>query len=100
MKKTTKEGQICKYCIVKRKGHVEEFDEKKVYGSTYAACLNTQLKHTESEKIAEKVSREVKVWAKGKKTIGSTQIFKKIVSVIKKHDKNVAFMYETHRDIS
>jgi len=100
MKKTEKEGQKCKYCIVKRKGHTEEFDERKVYGSAYAACLNTQLKHTESEKIAEKVSKEIKAWARKKKIIGSTQIFKKTVSVLKKYDKNAAFMYETHRDIS
>lgn len=89
-----------KNCIVKRKGHEEEFDEKKVYGSTYAACLNTQLKHTESEKIAAKVAKEIKAWTKTKKTVNSTQIFKQTISVIKKHNKDAAFMYETHRDIS
>jgi len=96
----TKEGQKCKYCIVKRKGHSEEFDERKIYGSTYAACLNTQLKHTESEKIAEKVSKEIKVWAKKRKTVDSSDLFKKTIAALKKHNKDAAFMYETHRDIS
>ena len=100
LKKAAKEGQICKYCIVKRKGHMEEFDEKKVYGSTYAACLNTQLKHTESEKIAEKVSREVKAWARKRKYADSSEIFKKVIATMKRHNKDAAFMYETHRDIS
>jgi len=89
-----------KNCIVKRRGHEEEFDEKKVYGSTYAACLNTQLKHKESEKIAAKVAKEIKIWAKSTKTVNSTQIFNKIIGVLKKYNKDAAFMYATHRDIS
>jgi len=96
----TKEGQICKHCIVKRKGHAEEFDEKKVYASCYAACLNTQIKEEEAEKISEKVCKEIKTWAKKKKTVSSDEIFKQIIAAIKKHNKDVAFMYETHRDIS
>ena len=96
----TKEGQICKYCIVKRKGHTEEFDERKVYASCYAACLNTQLKEEVSEKISEKVCKEIKIWTKKKKTVSSDEIFKKVIVAIKKHNKDVAFMYETHRDIS
>ena len=95
-----KENQLCKYCVVKRREHVEEFDERKVYASCYAACLNTQLKPRESEKISEKVSKEIKVWAKTRKSVDSSDIFKKIISAMKKHNKNAAFMYETHRDIS
>lgn len=96
----TKEGQICKYCIVKRKGHTEEFDERKVYASCYAACLNTQLKEEVSEKISEKVCKEIKTWTKKKKTVSSDEIFKKVIVAIRKYNKDAAFMYETHRDIS
>ena len=98
--KKTKEGKICKYCIVKRKGHAEEFDERKVYASCYAACLNAQIEHTKAEKICEKVSRELKAWAIKKKYADSKEIFKKVTAAMKRHDKNAAFMYETHRDIS
>ena len=58
LSKNKKEGQICKYCIVKRRGHVEEFDERKVYGSCYAACLSSHVPHIEAEKVCEKVSKE------------------------------------------
>ena len=95
----TKE-KIYKYGTVKRRGHQEEFDERKIYASCYAACLNTQIKHTQAEKICEKVSKEVKAWAKKKKIVDSSDIFKKMITAMKKHDKNAAFMYETHRDIS
>ena len=100
MKQKIIEGAKCKYCIVKRRGHAEEFDEKKVYASCYAACLNTQIKHVEAEKICEKVSKEIKTWARKRKYADSSEIFKKVIAALKKHNKDAAFMYETHRDIS
>ena len=100
MAEKIKEGAKCRYCIVKRKGHAEEFDERKVYASCYAACLSSHVQHTEAEKICEKVSKEVKAWARKKRSMSSNEIFKRITAAIKKHNKDAAFMYETHRDIS
>jgi transcriptional regulator NrdR family protein len=100
MKKSKKDGKVCKYCIVKRKRHTEEFDERKVYASCYAAFLNAQVEHTKAEKMCEKVSKEIKAWARKRKYADSSDIFKKVIAEMKKHDKNAAFMYETHRDIS
>jgi transcriptional regulator NrdR family protein len=99
MPKKTK-GKVCKYCIVKRRGHEEEFDEKKVYASCYAACLSAHIEHMKSEKICDKVAKEIKAWARKKRAIDSTEIFKKTIATINKHDKNAAFMYKTHRDIA
>ena len=100
MKEKIIEGAKCKYCIVKRKGHAEEFDERKVYASCYAACLSSHIEHTVAEKICEKVSKEIKTWARKKKTVDSSAIFNKVIAAMKKHNKDAAFMYETHRDIS
>ena len=100
MTKKIIEGAKCKYCIVKRKGHSEEFDERKVYASCYAACLSSHVPHIDAEKICEKVAREIKFWARKKKAVKSEDIFKKVIAAIKKHNKDAAFMYETHRDIS
>jgi len=94
------EGQTCKYCIVKRKGHTEEFDERKVYASCYAACLSSHVEHVEAEKICEKVAKEIKTWTRKKKSVDSSEIFRKVTDAMKKHNKDAAFMYETHRDIS
>jgi len=44
--------------IVKRRGHKEEYDERKVYASAYAACLNVHLGEIEAEEIATKVKRK------------------------------------------
>ena len=100
MTKKFVEGAKCKYCIVKRKGHSEEFDERKVYASCYAACLSSHVSHVEAEKICEKVAKEVKIWARKKKMVKSDDIFKNVIAAIKKHNEDAAFMYETHRDIS
>jgi transcriptional regulator NrdR family protein len=86
--------------IVKRKGNKERFDERKVYASCYAACLSTHMQHQEAEKICRKVTSEVKKWITKKKVVTSHQIFLQVASTIKKHHKNAAFMYATHRDIS
>ena len=94
------EGAKCKYCIVKRKGHTEEFDERKVYASCYAACLSSHVPHMHAEKICEKVAKEVKAWARKKKMVSSDDIFRKVTAAIKKHNEDAAFMYETHRDIA
>ena len=90
----------CKICIVKRAGHVEEFDERKIYASCYASCLNAHIPKEIAESICEKVSAAVKTWAKKKKKVTSHLIFKQVVMAIRKHNKDAAFMYETHRDIS
>ena len=86
--------------IVKRKGHAEHFDERKVYGSAYAACLSAQIPHMEAEKIASGVCRSIKKWIAKKKVVTSNQIFSEITSHLKKYSRATAFMYETHRDIS
>ena len=89
-----------KHHIVKRQGHKEPYDERKVYGSCYAACVGTHLTKAEAEKICTIVTREVTKWVKKQKEITSDDIFKKTAETIKLMNEDVAFMYATHRDIS
>lgn len=86
--------------VVKRKGHSELFDERKVYASSYAACLNVHLEEKICESIANSVSTVVGKWVKKKKQVDSDQIFKEVIKNLKKHNQDAAFMYETHRDLS
>ena len=86
--------------IVKRQGHKEKFDERKVYASCYAALLSAQLHHVEAEKVCNNISKDVKKWIKTKKAVTSDDIFKETTKIIRKYHKEAAFMYETHRDIS
>lgn len=86
--------------IVKRKGKLEKFDAKKVYGSAYAACLNCHMTRKECNKTADEVSNGIKKWIKSKETVTSSQIFKQVAKELGKHSKDAAFMFETHRDLS
>jgi len=86
--------------IVKRKGHEEHFDERKVYASCFAACMNAQVGAKKAEQCADKATKEIKRWMKNKKEVASDQIFKQIIAVLKKQNKEAAFMYEFHRDIN
>lgn len=86
--------------LVKRGGHAEKFDERKIYASCYAACVNCHHEKKNAEKICEKVMTDVKRWMNGKSHVTSSDIFKRVITILKKIDKEVAFMYETHRDVS
>ena len=89
-----------KEMIVKRKGHAELYDEKKVYGSCYFACRNAHLSEIESEEICNKVCAAITKMISKKKIVSSNEIFKFLAQELKKYNEDAAFLYETHRDVS
>ncbi len=86
--------------IVKRRGHKEKFDERKVYASCYAAGMSCQIDHPKAEALCEKVTRDMKQWIKNKKEVSANEIFVQMAKTIAKYNKHVAYMYETHLDVS
>ena len=87
--------------IIKRKGQEQVYDERKVYASIYAAGLNAHLDKISAERIAENISRQVSGWLGSEpSTITSENIFRKVIELLKSENKDVSFMYETHRDLA
>ena len=86
--------------IVKRGTHAHTYDERKVYGSVYAACYVAISNHKQCEHIAGKVVKKITSFVHKKKAVASTQIFHLVILELRKHNKDAAFMYETHRDIA
>ena len=86
--------------IVKRRGHKQPFDSRKVYASSYEACRNAHLSEVQSEKIAEAVEAKIKRWIASKQEVTSDQIFQEVIKVLRELEPDAAFLYETHRDIS
>ena len=86
--------------IVKRKGHKQEYDERKVYASVYAACLSAHVLQEEAESIASLVTREVKKWIEGKEEVPADLISKQAGDELEHLNREAAFMYKTHRDVS
>ncbi len=81
---------------VKRKDSGEDFDERKVYGSVYAACVNSNYTEKESEEVAEEVTEKVKNVIRGKKNISSKEIRRIVISELDGLDKDLAFFYQQH----
>lgn len=86
--------------IIKRKGHRQEFDERKVYASIFAACLAAHSDKEDAETTANLVTREIKKWIADKEEVNSDEIFKHVSEELMALNKDAAFMYTTHRDIS
>ena len=86
--------------IVKRKGHAELYDERKLYGSCFFACRNAHLSDKEAGEICSKVSKLAAKWMAKKKTASSGEISRFLAEELKKFNGDAAFLYETHRDIS
>ena len=99
-RKTKTKKDIPVIVIVKRRGHLENYDERKVYGSSYFACRNAHLNEVESEAISEKVSAAITRAVKARKSVSSDYIFWLVGEELKKYNEDAAFLYETHRDIS
>jgi hypothetical protein len=90
------------HCVVKRGKETmcHAYDEKKVYGSVYAACAVVHMKERECGRIAERVMNAVTRHARKKKMITSDEIAILAAAALRKHSKDAAFMYETHRDVN
>lgn len=86
--------------IIKRKGHKEAYDERRLYASIYAASLAAHLDKESAEVLANLVCREINKWLEDKKEVGSNEIFQKVGEELTILYKEVALMYTTHRDIS
>jgi len=86
--------------VVKRKGHEEKFSEAKLRKTIFSACVAAHMEQQACMETSKKVVAEIKSWANKKKSVRSADIFRQAAISLKKRDKNAAYMYETHRDIS
>ena len=86
--------------IVKRKGHTEEFDERKLYASVFAACMTLRMTDEEGETISHMVTDDVKSVIKKKKEITAHLLHVEAANSLKKYHPDAAYLYSTHRDLS
>lgn len=86
--------------VIKKTGKREKFNEKKVYRSAYNACLSSEMDAEIANRISQNVVKEIRKLTKDMKEIRSDLIFNHVKRILARHNKECAFMYETHRDIS
>ncbi|HLP79492.1 MAG TPA: ATP cone domain-containing protein [Acidobacteriota bacterium] len=83
--------------IVKRRGHEEAYDEKKVYASVFAAAINCHYHEEQSEHIAQTVMTKINSFMKSRKTVTSGELRAQIIETI--FDEDVRLMYKHHLDV-
>lgn len=86
--------------IVKRQGHREPYDERKIYASVYAACLVAGDSETSAEKTSSAVAKKVTKFASEWRVVKSDQIFRQVIVELGKLSPKAVFLYEVHRDLS
>jgi len=87
-------------CVVKRKGHEEKWDDKKLYASCYAACYVAEMKKGQCEKHAQRILSSVKKKLKKKGCVNSHLLAGWVHAELKKINNDAAYMYQTHKDIN
>lgn len=85
--------------IVKRQGHREYFDARKIYASVFSACMTLRMHDSEAELIADMVSHEVEALVKEKDEVTAHELHKMTAVIVKKYHPDAAYMYEHHKDI-
>lgn len=84
--------------IVKRHGHREEFDEKKLYASIYTSCLVARSGTRQAEITANLVLDELSTWLRNKGTlITSNDIRRQAANILNQHNPDAAYTYLHHR---
>ena len=88
-----------KKLIVKRAGHTESYDQRKLYASIYSACLAVREAPQTAELIAEKVVAEVEKWLELKHEVTSGDLKLRAQASLKTLNPDAFYIYENHRNI-
>jgi len=85
--------------IVKRAGHRELFDARKLYASVYAACLSVRTPEGEAELVAAQVQQLVEEWLERKHEVTGHDIRIQATKHLKVYNPDAAYMYRAHREL-
>ncbi len=86
--------------LVKRAGHTEAYDEKKLKRSIYRAALNAHHSDAQAKKIAAAAMKKLSAWIKTRKSVRAHVLHVKAVAILKTIDPDVALLYEHHENLS
>ena len=83
--------------IVKRKGHSEAYDVRKLYASVYSMCLAVHCSEEDAEGTAEKVVRHVDQWLEKKHEVTAHDIHSVALDRSMSLNPDAGFLYSNHR---
>lgn len=79
--------------VVKRAGHEEVYDPRKLYASIYAACLSVREPAGSAEVIASEVVESVEAWLAPKHLVTGNDLRRQAASYLKSINPNAAYLY-------
>lgn len=85
--------------VVKRRGHKEKFDERKIYASVYESCHAAGLTTQQAEKMGAKIADQIKKTVEKKDMVNAHEIHQEVARALTKMNRDAGFMYETHKDV-
>ena len=83
--------------IIKRKGHSEEYDSRKLYASIYTSALAQREPVRRAEALSEEVCARAEHWLQNKHEITSNDLRMKAAEFLHDLDKDVGHKYLYHR---
>ncbi len=83
--------------IVKRKGHTEPYDERKVYASVFAACQAVREPAGSAELVADKVQKDVNAWISKKHEVTANDIRRQAAKHLGAYHPDAGHMLLHHR---
>lgn len=83
--------------IVKRKGHTEPYDERKVYASVFAACISVREPAGSAELVADKVQKDVNAWIAKKHEVTANDIRRQAAKHLHAYNPDAGYMLLHHR---
>lgn len=88
--------------VCKRHGEKQAFDERKLYASIYYPAREAEYSEEEAEELAEQVVEQIKEWMDDHEdnVFTSEEVRQEARDRLESIDPDVAFLYETHLDIS
>lgn len=88
--------------ICNKEGDKEPFDDRKVYASVFRPAREKDYSEDEAGELAERVTDTVKEWVDDHEDefITTKELRQHVLKVLKEEDEDVAFLYETHLDLS
>lgn len=83
--------------IVKRAGHSEIYDSKKLYDSIYASCLAIREPADSSKVIAKKITTDVEKWLESKQEVTVHDIRAYAGKKLLEINHHAGYLYLHHR---
>lgn len=85
--------------IVKRKGHTESYDERKLYASVYSVCLSVKVPEGSAELIAEKVVGHVNKWLEQKHEVTANDLRRQAAKHLEEYNPDASYSLLHHRSV-